>query len=761
MKIYHLTVIIIVLVAFSNVYAQKNEGSELDSMKEAYMNVQQGNYADALPYYLNMLDLYPKDPTYNYYAGRCVLFAEQDYEKAIGYLRYASVRNVPFDVYFYLGLAYLNTYQFEDAIANFRWFEKSGSKKELRELAVSNYISMAQNGLYLIKYFKIPQVYKKESAYKGDFYASYDIKGLEGRFFDRYLYLKHERDSLAEQSILFVPDFMEPNEVLYFSAKNKKRGDYDIFRITKRADDTWSDPENLGDIINTPFDENYPFVHADGTTLYFASKGHYSMGGYDLYCSSWDWETQEWTEPENLDFPINSPFDDVLFVPSPDKKFACFASDRDLLESKYQVYKIRLDNQNSYSEYVDSKQIEDVASLDVNVVLEDKKVKKEIKEEKPVKSNSIVKVKKDEGFIRKTEYDSLLNLALKLQLKADSVRWLIDDQRELFDNTSDRHEKAQIGNEIIELEQKIYTLQKQADACYEKVREIEQLNLASNKLSYESTEKINEEKIEKEQQEEQDTVKQVIHTVEEPNENDLVKSELQPVIGENKVYDNYQFGLDVVWPSKYNQKNPIKINEQLPDGVIYMIQLGAFSSEKNPSLFKGLEPLTCIKKSNSKIHKYYAGMFVSLNNAEKKLPVVKSKGFKDAYIVAFQNGKIIPINSAIKQESDEMPVKVTENKEEKDVDDQNLGIIYVVQGEVSLENEQLINEIRQALDEGLDLFVKKNTNTLKYIINSFKTYDDASKIKNLLESIVKKDVEIHAYFAENQIPIEQARKITK
>lgn len=147
---------------------------------------------------------------------------------------------------------------------------------------------------------------------------------------------------------------------------------------------------------------------------------------------------------------------------------------------------------------------------------------------------------------------------------------------------------------------------------------------------------------------------------------------------------------------------------------------------------------------------------------QKKLSVVKSKGFKDAYIVAFQDGEIIPINSAIRQETVQVPMEVTEEKKEgKATGDQNLGIIYVIQGEVSLENEQLIDEIREVLDEGLDLFVKKNTNTLKYIINSFKTYDDALKIKTQLESIVKKDVEVHAYFAENQIPIEQARKITK
>ena len=763
MKKYILYLLFSLVYFFSvDTLAQVNDAADLNMMKEAYLNVQKENYAEALPYYQKMLDLYPKDPSYNYYAGRCILFAENDYQKAIQLLRYASVRNVPFDVYFYLGLAYLQTYQFEDAIANFRWFEKSGSNRELRELGVLNYISMAQNGLYLIKYFQEPEIYKKQTAYKDDFYASYELEGLEGRFFNRYLYLNHERDSLAEQSVIFVPNFMERNEVLYFSAKNKKRGDYDIFRITRLDNDSWSEPENLGDRINTPFDENYPFIHADGATLYFASKGHYSMGGYDLYRSSWDWETQQWSEPENLDFPINSPFDDILFVADPNKEFACFASDRNQLDNKYQIYKIKAENQKPFIEYLNTEQIKKVASLDVNVIQQEKKTTQKTADHKKKPTTSVIKREVNDGFIRKAEYDSLLNRAVQLQLKADSTRWVIDDKRAVFEKTTDGQERAQIGNEIIELEQKIYSLQKQSDICYEKVREIEQLNLASNKLSYKSETKDEVvEEIKTEENKKREKVQGSI--VEEPKDNDLEKAELQAVLFENEsIEDNSDFGLRVILPTKYNPKNPIKINEQLPNGIIYMIQLGAFSSAKNPSVFNGLEPLTCLKKENSNIHKYFAGKFYQIAEAEKKLPTVKSKGFKDAYIVAFNDGKIIPINTAVKLESKEKPVinvqkKDVENKTEKE----NLEIIYVIQGELALENKLMIDSIKNILSEDLDLFVKKNANDIRFIVNSFKTFDDAFKLKSKIEGIIQRDVEVHAYFAESQIPIDQARKITE
>jgi ABC-type Fe3+-hydroxamate transport system substrate-binding protein len=66
--------------------------------------------------------------------------------------------------------------------------------------------------------------------------------------------------------------------------------------------------------VNTEFDEDYPFLHPNGKTLYFSSKGHNSMGGYDVFKTTYDDATQTWSKPINLEFPVNSPDDDILFV---------------------------------------------------------------------------------------------------------------------------------------------------------------------------------------------------------------------------------------------------------------------------------------------------------------------------------------------------------------------------------------------------------------------------------------------------------------
>ncbi|MFC2104245.1 hypothetical protein ACFLS4_02700 [Bacteroidota bacterium] len=752
--------IIVLLLLIQSFYSQAQIDNNLDELKLAFANVQNESYDKAYLYFEQMLKVYPKDPTYNYYVGRCLLFLEKNPIESIKYLRYAATKEVPHDVYFYLGLAYLRNYAFEKSTENFQWFEKKASKKQLKELDFENYKAMAQNGLYLIKYIKKPLVYDKQKCDLSNFHEKYTLGEIKGYFTEKQDYFGNENDSSIETSIMFIPQNIEKGEVLYFSDLNKKRGDYDIYRITRITDTSWSEPENLGNVINTPFDENYPYLHSDGLTLYFASKGHYSMGGFDLYRSSWNWDTQSWTEPENLDFPINSPYDDILFVPSPNKKNACFASDRETNNSDVIIYKLKLNNSESYIELTNHEEVLKYAKLNVNI-------KSEVTEKSKIKNDNyrtdqteLLKIKDNETFLYKSEYDSLLNLAVNYQLKADSLRWIIDEKRVVFDNTKDGQERVQMSNTIIELETEIYTLQKNADRYYDLVREIEQANLVSQKVIYESVQKeidVKEKNVENEISKEKIYVEPVIDS--------LIKSELKIIVDtieENTITSVLELRIES--PSIYTQGNPIPLNESLPNGIIYMIQLGAFSSEKSPAIFKGLTPLSCIKNENSNIRKYFAGKFIALSEAEENIGLIKSKGFKDAYVVAFNNGKIIPINSALKLEtkSENLPTKMLDQVQNKETTiNDNLEIIYVLKGHIQLKDTAIIDSIKLNLPENIELYLEDNETDKRILIKSFLTYEKAFEIKLKLEAVLSKEIEIHAYFAENQIPLKQARKITK
>lgn len=109
--------------------------------------------------------------------------------------------------------------------------------------------------------------------------------------------------------------FSTDTSVIYFSSnKIGGLGGKDIYRIKKLPNGKWSMPQNLGPTINTERDEDSPFLHPDGTTLYFSSKGHNTMGDYDVFKTILNTENNTFSEPENLGFPINTVNNDIFFV---------------------------------------------------------------------------------------------------------------------------------------------------------------------------------------------------------------------------------------------------------------------------------------------------------------------------------------------------------------------------------------------------------------------------------------------------------------
>jgi outer membrane protein OmpA-like peptidoglycan-associated protein len=115
------------------------------------------------------------------------------------------------------------------------------------------------------------------------------------------------------------------NTIYFSSDRPGGFGGLDIYKSTKNEKGEWGEPTNLGATINTPYDEDSPFIHNE-TTLYFSSQGHSSMGGYDVFVS--ELNGKEWSKPQNLGSPINTADDDIYFVVSADNKRGYFSSGR-------------------------------------------------------------------------------------------------------------------------------------------------------------------------------------------------------------------------------------------------------------------------------------------------------------------------------------------------------------------------------------------------------------------------------------------------
>ncbi|MCB9187251.1 MAG: PD40 domain-containing protein [Flavobacteriales bacterium] len=132
-------------------------------------------------------------------------------------------------------------------------------------------------------------------------------------------------------------------QTLYFTSDRSGQGGMDIFRSKRLPTGEWAVAENLGEVINTKYDEEAPFIHPDGKTLFFSSKGHSSMGGYDIFFSIE--ENGKWSTPMNIGHPMNTPDDEYFFVMTPDGKRAYYSSSNGQGYGGKDIYLVNLDTE--------------------------------------------------------------------------------------------------------------------------------------------------------------------------------------------------------------------------------------------------------------------------------------------------------------------------------------------------------------------------------------------------------------------------------
>jgi len=129
-----------------------------------------------------------------------------------------------------------------------------------------------------------------------------------------------------ETSASLSPD---GNVMFFASDRVGSLGGLDIFYCTRDRRGNWINVTNIGDKINTPGDDDFPFMEYDGKTLYFSSTGHEGMGGYDIYKTVYDSANQTWIKPVNIGYPINTPDDDISFITTQKGERGYFSSVRE------------------------------------------------------------------------------------------------------------------------------------------------------------------------------------------------------------------------------------------------------------------------------------------------------------------------------------------------------------------------------------------------------------------------------------------------
>jgi tetratricopeptide (TPR) repeat protein len=163
-------------------------------------------------------------------------------------------------------------------------------------------------------------IYRATEKDGGDIYMSC----LQGKEFGKPEKLKGDVNTPNwEGSITITGD---EKKIIFASDRAGGYGGKDLYQAIKTGENTWGNVTNLGNTINTNYDEDAPFIHPDGRSLVFSSEGHNSIGDYDIFLTELDERDSSWKKPVNVGYPINTTDDDIFYTLSADGKRGYFSS---------------------------------------------------------------------------------------------------------------------------------------------------------------------------------------------------------------------------------------------------------------------------------------------------------------------------------------------------------------------------------------------------------------------------------------------------
>jgi Tol biopolymer transport system component len=173
----------------------------------------------------------------------------------------------------------------------------------------------------------------KNDNYNSDIFCS----SYDGKSWSKPVKLNKNINTKSWESHGFISE--SGNELIFASDRPGGFGGLDLY-ISRKIKGDWGPPVNLGPEINTPFNEDRPFLINNGKTLFFSSQGHENMGGYDIFRSDLQ-SNNLWSEPKNIGYPINTPDDNFFFMPVGDGKSGYYSMYKESGGSgKEDIYKI-------------------------------------------------------------------------------------------------------------------------------------------------------------------------------------------------------------------------------------------------------------------------------------------------------------------------------------------------------------------------------------------------------------------------------------
>lgn len=583
-----------ILFSLTELHGQVNKNQS--NRRKIENMIREHQYKKALTHTRQLLDIFPRDPQYNYYQGICLVELKETPEKAIYHLRYASVKSVPVNVHIYLGRAYHLNYQFQEALSAYERFNIEAGWRERRKYQMEHYRSQTREAIVQTRQANQIKAFAKEKITTKN-----PVTQLKKKT-SLHTSLPEDLSFIAPEDQNYLLRSKDVPFIIYAS-QNDRHDNMDLYILHPN-----SSPTPLPDIINSPRDEHHPYYDFNTNTLYFASKGHENMGGYDIFKTTYNPAQDKWSKPENLGFPVNSPFDELAYLPGSQKNW--LITNRHLKYDQYHLFQLHPDKK---TPVLISGQNKIKAFATIKIIKE----KSPAKQSDPIKKATVETSAKDTAIKLHhiaqaqdiNDYRELLSKGLKIEHEADSLRIKEKQLKKKWTDKQKKLSKTQQGT--LYLHRSLAAKKTKTAASY-----------FEEAYQY-------EEKLKKEITIQQD--KQI-------KDND---KQQQNIIPEKKSFPKFRI---------HHQNHEFYDLKEIPQGIIYRVQLGAYSTPQEINFFQGIYPVMKESLEERGLTKYYAGIFDIYKKARKALDEIRKKGFSDAYIVSYLNGQKISTKRAINLE---------------------------------------------------------------------------------------------------------------
>lgn len=298
----------------------------LDQAKKLY---NEGQYAEAKPAFERLVQRVPNNSSYNHWYGVCC-FETGDYETAEKHLQIAVKRKVQ-ESFRYMGDLYYLTYRFDKAAEMYDEYITLLTKKKQDTDVFEKKLSLAEKGQRMLERVESIQIIDSIIVNKQDILKAYQLSDEAGS-------LHNFNDFFETNDSVFSSVYMNQKERNIYYGRRNAENQFNLYTESKLLE-TWGDEKQLPQSVNAlDSDNNFPFVMSDGVTIYYASTNKESIGGYDLFITRYNSNSETYLTPEQMGMPYNSVYNDYLLVIDESKGIGWFVSDRFQPDEKVCIY---------------------------------------------------------------------------------------------------------------------------------------------------------------------------------------------------------------------------------------------------------------------------------------------------------------------------------------------------------------------------------------------------------------------------------------